>query len=253
MSGKAFRACIIAGVHRSGTSLFASFLKECGLDIGARLLGARRDNSNGFFEDLDFVELHNDILRKNGKRLYVPPSRLVLDEHDLTRVIELIRRRRDAHRGACWGFKDPRATLLCGYYHVLLPEAAFLFIHRSPRHTVDSLIRRTRHRTIRLNPFAAARSYITYAQRIRGFVGRHGNRGMIITTEDFIAYPDQCAMRINDRFALGLKPRGLDDLFSPNLMKRNRRFGWKSRMVFTLYGRRLDELDRDMRRLCTTF
>ena len=50
---------IIAGMHRSGTSLTAALLQNVGVDIGQRLMGASYSNSKGHFENLDFVEFHD--------------------------------------------------------------------------------------------------------------------------------------------------------------------------------------------------
>ncbi|MFM7137383.1 MAG: hypothetical protein ACKO1M_10005, partial [Planctomycetota bacterium] len=59
-------ALVIAGMHRSGTSLLAGMCQEAGVRIGDRLLGAYRGNEAGHFEDLDFVEWHQLVLRANG-------------------------------------------------------------------------------------------------------------------------------------------------------------------------------------------
>ena len=47
---------IIAGMHRSGTSLAASLLQSAGLDVGERLMEGNWSNPRGHFEDLDFVK-----------------------------------------------------------------------------------------------------------------------------------------------------------------------------------------------------
>jgi len=53
---------VIAGMHRSGTSLLAALASEAGFDMGARLLAAGPGNPGGHFEDLDFLELHDAAL-----------------------------------------------------------------------------------------------------------------------------------------------------------------------------------------------
>ncbi|HUU33183.1 MAG TPA: hypothetical protein VMW48_03915, partial [Vicinamibacterales bacterium] len=57
---------IVLGMHRSGTSLAASLLADAGLDVGTRLLGANASNPRGHFEDEDFVELQQAVLRELG-------------------------------------------------------------------------------------------------------------------------------------------------------------------------------------------
>ncbi|QJX01931.1 hypothetical protein HML84_06000 [Alcanivorax sp. IO_7] len=57
---------IIAGMHRSGTSLTASLLKDAGVDIGDDLLPPAPDNQRGFFEDRGFQEFHEQVMAKGG-------------------------------------------------------------------------------------------------------------------------------------------------------------------------------------------
>jgi hypothetical protein len=49
-------------MHRSGTSLISQWLSHCGLHLGERLLGPGIGNAEGHFEDLDFLEFHEQIL-----------------------------------------------------------------------------------------------------------------------------------------------------------------------------------------------
>src|SRR5215470_15228559 len=59
-------ALVVTGMHRSGTSLAASILRTSGVDMGERLMAPQASNPAGFFEDLDFVELHMDALERRG-------------------------------------------------------------------------------------------------------------------------------------------------------------------------------------------
>lgn len=49
------RAIVVAGMHRSGTSLVASLCADAGVDMGARLLGPGPGNPRGHYEDLDVL------------------------------------------------------------------------------------------------------------------------------------------------------------------------------------------------------
>src|ERR1700712_1555058 len=57
------RVLVIAGMHRSGTSLVTRWLNNCGLHIGDELVGAETGNEDGHFEDLDFLHAHQSILK----------------------------------------------------------------------------------------------------------------------------------------------------------------------------------------------
>jgi hypothetical protein len=52
---------IVLGMHRSGTSVIGGLMNKMGLETGGPLIGAAKDNAQGFFERLDVV-LQNDYL-----------------------------------------------------------------------------------------------------------------------------------------------------------------------------------------------
>ena len=54
----ASKILIIVGMHRSGTSLITQWLYRCGLSIGNKLAPADIGNVEGYFEDSDFLKLH---------------------------------------------------------------------------------------------------------------------------------------------------------------------------------------------------
>ena len=51
-------------MHRSGTSMLASWLHHCGLNLCERLLGSGVGNLRGHFEDWDFIELTEQMLKQ---------------------------------------------------------------------------------------------------------------------------------------------------------------------------------------------
>ena len=55
------KVVIILGMHRSGTSVTANWLNLCGLNLGDELYGASKFNKNGYYEDIEFLELHMKI------------------------------------------------------------------------------------------------------------------------------------------------------------------------------------------------
>src|SRR5436305_8144007 len=56
------RPVVITGMHRSGTSLVASYLSTLGIHMGDRLIPADRRNPRGYFEAAAFAELHGRSL-----------------------------------------------------------------------------------------------------------------------------------------------------------------------------------------------
>ncbi|HEX9941494.1 MAG TPA: hypothetical protein VGG03_05740 [Thermoanaerobaculia bacterium] len=52
---------VVAGMHRSGTSLVASILAAFGISMGEQRI-ADQNNPRGYFEDLDFLALDRHML-----------------------------------------------------------------------------------------------------------------------------------------------------------------------------------------------
>lgn len=134
-------AVLVAGHHRSGTSLLAQLLSEAGLFMGDRLMGATEANPHGHVEDLDVVELHNQILADNGWTWQVDEEFIPVVNPDLEeRLRSLVERR--AERRRPWGVKDPRICLFLPLWKHVIPEARVLITFRSPAACVESLQRR---------------------------------------------------------------------------------------------------------------
>lgn len=139
------RMLMILGMHRSGTSVTASWLEKCGVNIGKRLLGSSFSNQTGHYEDVDFLEVHQEILRRNGlaeqgtKRIRA--GKLPVPSDLRERLARLLKERENQDRG--WGFKEPRACLFLDTYRELAPKARYLVVYRDAESVVDSLLRRS--------------------------------------------------------------------------------------------------------------
>ncbi|RFM32896.1 sulfotransferase [Chitinophaga silvisoli] len=136
------KVVVITGMHRSGTSLVTQWLHKCGLHVGDQFLGAGIGNTEGHFEDVDFVEAHRGILRNltgndegllNLENLCIPAGQEKV-------LHDLVGRKQSAQ--AQWGWKDPRTCLFLDAYRVILPEAKYLVILRDYRSVVSSLLSR---------------------------------------------------------------------------------------------------------------
>jgi len=150
---------IIIGMHRSGTTMIASMLRELGLFIGNDL----EDNSESMF----FIN-HNDwLFHQCGgawdnpdaiKWLYKNPDILRLtDEYLRVRVgglpvlpyLGLKRFLSDANpirgmRQEVWGWKDPRTTYTLPFWLRLFPGAKVIHIYRHGVSVAASLRARER-------------------------------------------------------------------------------------------------------------
>lgn len=196
-------ALVIAGMHRSGTSLVASLCQAGGLAIGGRLLGRYPGNEVGHFEDLDFVTWHESVLRANGfgtegflaagipgvpDGLRQEAERIVGDRRAL---------------GAPWGWKDPRTTLHLDFWAKLLPELRFLFVIRRPWEVVDSLYRRG-DEIFRMNPPFAVQVWLHANRLISDFVTRHPSRSLVRDVTQVIETPTEVFHAIRDQLGIPL-------------------------------------------------
>ena len=107
MNGKTEKVFIIAGMHRSGTSLTAALVESAGVNIGEDLIGALPSNQIGHFENKDFMLLNETILNEAGGSWCSIPSRDKLSSAFLNYeyyVINVINKNRIVN--GMWGWKD---------------------------------------------------------------------------------------------------------------------------------------------------
>ncbi len=130
-------------MHRSGTSLTAQWLKKCGLNIGMDLLGSSPTNKDGHFEDIDFHNLHEEILSNHeipyggfkGINKFAPTTQ------EIEKLKTLINHK-DMHADTAWGWKDPRTCLFINDYLKLTPELKTIVILRDYKSIIISLLNR---------------------------------------------------------------------------------------------------------------
>ncbi|MCY3814630.1 MAG: glycosyltransferase [Gammaproteobacteria bacterium] len=108
---------VVAGMHRSGTSLVAAMLADVGLrPLGETMPAHPVDNPGGYFESRELVQINNRFLASSGQT-WASPQPLpggFFDSADARRSREEIDAFLDAHRPAARGvlIKDPRLCRL---------------------------------------------------------------------------------------------------------------------------------------------
>jgi hypothetical protein len=150
----------ILGMHRSGTSLLAGTLQECGLDLGDVNTSAPA-NEKGNRESWLLTALHEELLRQAGGGWDRPPDQAVAWGL-LHRAI------RDLYIGlfagrSCWGFKDPRLLFCLEGWIEALPALKAVGIFRHPTEVARSLVKRT---PARLTLDKALALWATYNRRL---------------------------------------------------------------------------------------
>ncbi|MCB9276525.1 MAG: hypothetical protein H6564_21005 [Lewinellaceae bacterium] len=135
----------ILGMHRSGTSLLANWLQNCGIPIGDRLLGANESNQKGHFEDWEFVQIHQKLLkeRKLDEKGLIGPRKVQITPYEFIELVKLIQIKNKNSRQ--WGWKDPRTTLFIHQYKEIIPELKAIIIFRHYNQVVNSLLKREKN------------------------------------------------------------------------------------------------------------
>jgi len=227
MPREAARCVVVAGMHRSGTSLTAGLLARLGIDMGAQLVPADRANPRGYFEDFDVVSLHQrcfaGALPQTGAGHadwgWTPDASI--ESHDLepwrADALALLDRRCAA--GHLWGFKDPRSTLVLDFWHSLLPEPVYVGVYRDPALVADSMQRLGAEVFLR-NPGYAWRIWRLYNERLLAFARRHRARVVLLNVDAIAANVERASGLLCDRLGISAHEAHLGSAFDTGLLKR---------------------------------
>lgn len=211
---KLSRQLIVAGFHRSGTSLVTQLLHRAGLFVGDKLLGASASNFYGHFEDREVKRLHNNILADNG-RSWLADRRFApfVGRSRWEALQGFVERRNADHR--LWGFKDPRVCLFLPLWRHLLPEARVLVVYRHFADSTDSLGRRhtmdllreagsaEEHLRVLKEPDLPLRMWLGHNEALLDFARRHPDDTLVVPFEE-IQRGFPLVRFLNRRWRLGL-------------------------------------------------
>lgn len=212
---------IIAGFHRSGTSLVARLLHQGGLFLGYELLGAHPSNPQGHFEDREVLDLHQRILADNGMDMFVTEDfrPAVSEEH--RQWMRRIRERRDGEH-SLWGFKEPRVSLFLPAWKETLPRAKVLIVYRHFSGATRSLAKRHAaeifsgrgsgfDRQLWEKPDLALRSWLAYNEALLAFASSY-REDTVVVPLDAIHDGFPLVPAINDRWGFELENTPAKDL-----------------------------------------
>lgn len=240
------KVLIITGMHRSGTSLIAEYLSECGLFVGSDLLNLTADSAdsayNGHHEDKAFFKLHDQML----KRLHISPfpryrfrltNRFNVQEKRTAKA--LVDARKNLPQ---WGWKDPRTALFLEAWQDVIPEAKHLLLIRNPLSVVDSLLRRATDQQVTEKPIVGLRAWMVYNYRIRSFLQRHPDSCLLCDIDELISHPQAICSLVEKQLGLALTPVPFESVFS----KKGFRAG-RSEAVDRLKSRHGREVTRSLK------
>ena len=225
--GKTNAQLIVAGFHRSGTSLTAQLLNRSGVFLGYRMLGQHRSNPQGHFEDKKILYLHERVLADNGMTWQVdgPPLPVVGETHR-RQMAEIIEVRRD--KWEVWGFKDPRVCLFMDVWKDLLPESRVLLVYRNFAESAYSLHRRSAggisegtggeqvHRRFWQVPDLALKMWLTHNRALLDFA-RAYPEDVLAVSFDMLRKGFPLIEALNRYWGLGLEKVPTSEVFAPEV------------------------------------
>lgn len=136
----------IAGMHRSGTSMVSHLLEKCGMYLGesSELMPPSADNPAGFWENLEFVALNDELLSETGAAWDAPPSEQTDWSAPHFAAISAKARSLAGRLSSrsFWGWKDPRNSLTLPFWLRLVPSLKVIICLRHPLEVAVSLHRR---------------------------------------------------------------------------------------------------------------
>ncbi len=135
---------VIAGMHRSGTSVIARLFAECGCFLGRPddLMPAKPDNPTGFWEHLEAFDINVEILEAAGVAWDTAVGGEIEDHSDAdraalcTRILEFVNGM-SSHEN--WAVKDPRFALTFPIWRPLLSDPVVIWCLRDPMEIATSL------------------------------------------------------------------------------------------------------------------
>jgi glycosyltransferase involved in cell wall biosynthesis len=220
------RPVVITGMHRSGTSLVASYLSSLGIHMGDRLIPADRRNPRGYFEDAGFVELHGRILRdatveEPGHRDWGWTESERLDRGVLARYAREARALAAgrAGGGGIWGWKDPRTTLLLDFWDEILEERPlYLLLYRLPWEVFDSMQRLGAEVFLR-NPEWAYPIWTFYDRHLLDFHRRHPDRSLLVSVNALLRDPARLVPLLREKLGLAVTGESLEGVLDRDLFR----------------------------------
>jgi hypothetical protein len=217
---------IVAGMHRSGTSLVASVLSALSIDLGQELLPADSNNVRGYFEDTDFLRLQRTILSEccaandGGHPDWGWTESESLDKSCFKRFLPEASAllARQSERSTPWGWKDPRTALLLDFWDGLLDDARYVFVYRYPWDVADSM-QRLGAETFLRNPEYGYRIWEFYNRHIRDFYVKHSGRCLLVSANALGGKLAEFTRLIGSKLGIPVAGAELEQIYQPDLLK----------------------------------
>jgi hypothetical protein len=136
---------VVLGAGRSGTSMAMQVLSRMGMRLSEELLPGQESNPEGFYEDIEILNVHKNLIAKlkTSPNLPLPDSWQETEEaRDALKKMRAIIKDRLAVAPTLWGFKDPRTALFLPIwvkaFDDLWVTPIYVLVVRDPKAVVNS-------------------------------------------------------------------------------------------------------------------
>lgn len=189
---------IIAGMHRSGTSVLALVLQKMGINIGDRLIKADNQNPDGYGEDQSIVEINRSALRRTTQK-----SSQCWEDWGWTRLQSALPKRHSdqiwanqaykyleqrSNENQFWGWKDPRNTLFLEDWVEIEPQSKVVGIYRYPWEITGAL-QRIKPPIFLSHPDWCLEVWNQYNGYLLSFLQKYPGRSILVNSTSLVENP----------------------------------------------------------------
>lgn len=189
----------LSGMHRSGTSLMASYFKACGIPMGDDLKVASIGNNHGHFEDMEFLTFHKDVIRRLGVNMYSPSKPVQFNQAELEQARNMLEDRNSRYE--TWGWKEPRTTLFLGDWQSLDENIRYVFMYRNPEQVIRSLFKR-KDRWLYTRPWLAPAAWLYHNEKVLDFYNKHKENSVLVGINGFNTGPEPSEKALSEWLGL---------------------------------------------------
>jgi hypothetical protein len=189
---------LVLCLHRSGSSATAGVMHLLGIHMGDTLLQATKHNQKGHYENVEFVQLNQEILKSVNSTWNKPPSQEKIAETKLS--VAKIRTFIEKNMKPIWGLKDPRTLLTFELWKPYLEEVTditYVFVHRPFESSVRSLASRDRNTIGTANLILTP--YLKNLYHYRHNYGLPPENIIDVSYQDILNNPEAFVRQINEK------------------------------------------------------
>ena len=224
---------LIAGLHRSGTSLMCRILSRCGLEFPGDLQEPDQDNSTGYYENSTFVSLHrtwfsglpydawpdwglssNSPISPLGKYEWTVSAENFVSTLDRARIYSS-----ESNSEPFWGLKDPRSTLILPFWRSIFNQNLLVVgVYRTPWDISDAFMRIS-NPLFRVQPHLVLSSWLSYNEALLSYLEAYPHSSSLFASSWLVQDPMRIIKCLKERWGIGLSQLNQDHgLFKQNYL-----------------------------------